>query len=722
LTAYESRKDRERARQAEQSRTGRDIGPLPKCKNKRRRARAEKSLRACCEVYFPGRFPLAWSDDHVEQLDAIERVVKNGGYQAIAAPRGDGKTTRLEIGVFWGVAVIAAHQYGVLLTATATHAPKRVGSLKTELLTNDLLLEDFPEIVYPIRCMAGIANRCAGMLLDGSPCWPGGSESPWARKRIVFPTVAGAAAGGAIIEASGLLEATRGLNYTRADGTVARPTIALIDDPQTDRSARSALQSEQREDTVAAGILHLPGPGRQLSALLSCTVIEPGDMADRMLDRSIHPEWHGIRKRLLLSFPAGCDPHKKEKDNPEAEETAKYWERYGEIYLEDLSEGKDGKRSTRYYKRHRKKMDRGAEAAWQHRKMPDEASAIEHSMRLFIRDRSSFFSEMQNQPEPDQANETVEMLTAKQIARRVSGYQLGEIPEKCERLTCFVDVHKRLLYYAVCAWESGFTGHVIEYGTWPHQTSTYFDLKHCRLPIQKHPEVTATTLEGQVTQAAEALLSELGQRTWTRTDGAEVALELTMFDANGTDWTDEIYAICRTARRRHGLKAMPTHGVAWGPAKKPMRRWDKKTVKGQLGEDWHIPPPSRGRSIRHVLIEVNSRKSFLHRRLATPPGDPGSLTLFHGTAARHRAVSEHLTAETGVKVFGPYGEMTQWKLTPNRDNHWLDCISNCATGESILGGKLANPKMKPADNPARENKPAAGKAKPNGRRSRVVYL
>lgn len=662
--------EKERERQSQLSFSRSNIAPLPRIENKRRRNAAEKSLRKFCETYFRRRFPLAWSDDHIEQLAAIEQTILDGGLAASAAPRGDGKTTRLEMGVLWGV-LIGAHQYGVLLTATGTHAPKRIGSIKTELLTNDLLAADYPEVCHPIRKMSNVVNRCASMHLDGKPCWPGGSETPWSRRRIVLPTVGDSACGGAIIESAGLLEATRGLNFARPDGTIARPTVALIDDPQTDRTAKSALQCEEREKAIASGILHLPGPDRTISALLSCTVIRPGDMADQMLDRERHPAWRGTRKKMLLAWPERMD----------------LWDRYGELYREDLAAGNDGKAATNFYRRHRRVMDRGGQVSWKHRKAKKELSALEHAMRLFYRDRGSFFSEMQNEPEEDEAD-TIEMLTAHEIAEHVSGYAQGEIPPNVERLTFFVDVHKELLYWAVCGWEPGFTGHVVDYGTWPEQKTNYFDMAHARQKISKARDVTAGSVEGKVAQAIDMCFAELAGRDWTRSDGAELHLELGMVDANWGEQTNTVYESCRQAKRKHGLRVLPSHGQPFGPAKKPISRWDRKTTKGLVGDEWHIPPPSRGRAIRHVLFDAGRRKSFLHRRLATPIGDPGSLTLYHAPPSRHRLLSEHLTAENGVKASGPHGELTIWQLIPGRDNHWLDCLSGCCTAEAILGGKL----------------------------------
>lgn len=673
--AYEARKDRERRRQAELARSGADLEKIPKCRGPKRRAKAEASLKAACETYFAGRFPLKWAPHHLDELTHIERVIRHGGKQVIGDPRGDGKTTRLEVAIIWAVMMAGLHHYAALLTAIGKHAPKRISSIKTALLTNDLLLADFPEVCYPIRKMAGVANRANAMHVDGKLCWPA-AESVWSKNRIVLPTIEGSPCSGAVIEAAGLLEATRGLNHATADGRIIRPTIALIDDPQTNRSARSALQCEEREQALSAGILHLCGPGRTMSALASVTVIQQGDMADRMLDRDLHPEWHGIRNKMLVSWPERMD----------------LWDQYADVYRDDLAAGRDAKRAARFYRKNKKRMNAGAAVTWPER--TDGAStAIENAMRKFIEDRASFFSEMQNEPEADTADATVELLPATEIAAKVSGYGRGEIPPNAERLTWFVDVHKELLYYAVCAWAPAFTGWVVDYGTWPAQTAKYFDLRHARQTIGTDRRITAGTVEGRVVQALEMLYAEMSALKWKRADGAVVELELGLTDAGWA--TDEVFAVTSTARRKHGLKVMPSFGQAFGAGKRPISQWQQ--YKGTRGEEWHIPPPGRGRAIRHVLFDAGRRKTFLQRRINTPIGDAGGLSLFHAPASRHRLISEHLTAERGTEVSGPYGELVTWTLLPGRDNHWLDCLSGCCTAESILGGRVASQLAAPGD-------------------------
>src|SRR5687768_9634697 len=92
-----ARGERERDRLAQHSREGsehrREIGPLPKVKNRRRKDRCRHDFRAFCETYFPERFGLPWGRDHLDVMRTLQSVVIEGGLFALAMPRGGGKTT-----------------------------------------------------------------------------------------------------------------------------------------------------------------------------------------------------------------------------------------------------------------------------------------------------------------------------------------------------------------------------------------------------------------------------------------------------------------------------------------------------------------------------------------------------------------------------------------------------------------------------------------------------
>ena len=162
---YESLKERARARNAALSVAGRDIGELPKVVDPKRKTKAATSFQSFCESYFPLTFHLAWSPDHLKVISQIEEAVLHGGLFAMAMPRGSGKSSLAECACVWAV-LFGHRQFVCLIGSDEGHAMDMLDSIKTELDGNDRLLGDFPEVVYPIQCLDGIANRSSGQLYN----------------------------------------------------------------------------------------------------------------------------------------------------------------------------------------------------------------------------------------------------------------------------------------------------------------------------------------------------------------------------------------------------------------------------------------------------------------------------------------------------------------------------------------------------------------------------
>jgi hypothetical protein len=388
----------------------RDIGEPPAVVDLERKARAASDFRFFCEQYFPLTFSLPWSPDHLKVIAKIEQAVLRGGLFAMAMPRGSGKSTICECACIW--AVLYGHrEFVCLIGSDEGHAMDMLDSIKMELDGNDLLLEDFPEVVYPIQCLDGIANRCNGQLYKGARTHIG-----WTAREIVLPTIPESKASGAIIKVAGITGRIRGMKYKRADGKTVRPTLVVLDDPQTDESARSLSQCATRESILAGAVLGLAGPGKKISGIMPCTVIRPGDMADNILDRDKHPEWNGERTKMVYAFPTN----------------EKLWQRYAEIRAESMRQGNAGEEATDFYRQNREAMDEGAVVAWPERFNHDELSAIQHTMNLKLQNEAAFFAEYQNEPLPEETAEADE-LTADQIAGKLNRMNRGEVPIGCNR-------------------------------------------------------------------------------------------------------------------------------------------------------------------------------------------------------------------------------------------------------------------------------------------------
>jgi len=687
---YEAIKEAARARSDALSEAGRDIGELPDVVEPDRREKARTDFRFFCEQYFPETFHLEWSPDHLRVIHKIEEAVLHGGLFAMAMPRGSGKTSLCETACLWAI-LFGHREFVCLIGSDEKSALEMLDSVKMELDSNDSLLDDFPEAVCPIQKLDGIAHRANGQLYNLERTHIG-----WTAKEIILPTirptetwrVRNAAwvrpdgqtfASGAIIRVAGITGRIRGMKYKRPDGRSVRPSLVVIDDPQTDESARSPSQCQNREAVLAGAVLGLAGPGQKIAGVMPCTVISRHDMADNILDRDKHPEWQGERTKMLYAFP----------------KNDKLWSEYEQIRSAELKAERGLAKATAFYVAHREAMDEGAVVAWPARHNPDEASALQHAMNLKYQDEGAFFAEYQNEP----MDAVIEdgMLTADQIAGKTNGMERGILSIGCTHLTAFIDVQQKLLFWVVTAWDDEFTGFVADYGAWPDPGKGYFTLRDTRRTLER--AAPRAGMEGAIYAGLENLTDVILGREWRRDDGAMMRVERCLIDANWGQSTDVVYQFCRQSRFAPIL--LPSHGKYVGASSVPFSEYTRK--KGErVGHNWRIPSVKGKRAVRHVVYDTNFWKSFIHARLAVPMGDPGCLSLFGRNPEIHRLFSEHLTAEYKVRTEGRGRVVDEWKAKPNQlDNHWLDGIVGCAVAASVQGVSLPGTQEKAA----RPNRP-----------------
>ncbi|MBO5308239.1 MAG: phage terminase large subunit family protein [Lentisphaeria bacterium] len=658
---YEERKEAERQRNAAQSLAGRDIAPIPEVVNPERKTACERNFQLFCETYFPDTYALAWSADHIKAIERIETAVLRGGLFALAMPRGSGKSTLTETAALW--AMLYGHrEFVTLIGATESAALEMLDSIKTELEVNERLAEDFPEVCYPIAQLDGIANRCTGQICNGER-----TRITWTSNEIVLPTIAESKASGIIVRVAGITGRIRGMKYKRSDGRSVRPSLVIIDDPQTSESAGSLEQTKKRVRVLAGDILGLAGPGQKISGIMPCTIIRPGDMADIILNRNTHPDWNGEKTRMVDKFPINM----------------KLWEEYAEIRADALREEGNFQRATDFYLANREAMDAGAVVSWEARYNHDEVSALQHAMNLKLQDEAAFQAEYQNDPLPEDTFDE-SLLSVDEICGKINGIVRGKVPLYCDKLTMFIDVQKALLFYTVIAWADDFTGAVIDYGAWPDQHRRQFSLADANPTI--HSKFPKAGFEGGLYSALTKLTDDYLGREWEREDGALLKIEKALVDANWGQSTDIVYQFCRQSV--HAGIIMPSHGRYVGASSKPMTEY-RRQLGDKLGFNWMIPNVAGKRAIRHVIYDTNYWKSFIHARLGISLGDNGCLSLYGRIPGNHQLLAEHLTAEYRVRTEGRGRTVDEWKLKPqNSDNHWLDCVAGCAVCASILGAAL----------------------------------
>ncbi len=655
---YERFKEERRRIAAQESREGREIGAIPPVKNIARRIAASRDFLTFCETYFPHAFYLAWSEDQKTIIAKIANAIKHGGQFAHAMPRGSGKSTITETACLWALLNGSRH-YVALIAATADRATDIMESMVTELECNELLLADFPEVIYPIRCLQRIHNRAAGQTYQGQP-----TRITLTTTKVVLPNIKGSQASSAIITATGLTGGNvRGQRHKLPTGQVIRPSLVVIDDPQTTETAYSATQSARREALLAGDVLGMAGPTSKITVVMCCTIIRPGDMADRILDREIHPEWQGTKTKMVYQFPTDTG----------------LWDKYTTIRTESLKADGDGREATEFYRANREAMDAGSKVAWPQRHNDDEISALQHAMNLRMADEAAFNAEYQNEPLVEEGDS--EQLTEEKVAAKINGYKPGQIPTDADHLTMCIDIHDKLLFWMVVAWASDFSGYIIDYGTYPDQRRAFFTMRDSTVTLgRRNP---GTGREGAIQTGLTTLLEKMLPREWPKTDGTIMQIGRCLIDSGYVPKI--VYGSIRKTTRM--AVVMPSKGVGLGPDSKPFSEYRRKAGE-RYGLHWRTPATRGTREMRTIHVDVNFWKSFCYDRFVTASGDPGSLTMY-GQASDHRLLAMHMVSEFRTWTQGRSRVVYVWKQRPNvADNHWWDCLVGNATAAAMLGCAL----------------------------------
>lgn len=659
---YKKKREREAQRQRDQSKKDREIGPLPKVVDPKRRAAAVKSFKKFCLTYAALRFKKPFSPDHEEVIRDFERIIKGVGIVALAMPRGSGKTTLCELAVLWAI-LCHGHRFVMLIAASKGKAVDLLKAVRTELESNELLLEDFPEVCLPIHSLEGTNQRKP--LFNGERIIVRAKDT-----EIIMPPLEGTGFRGALIRCGGLLGAEiRGTSYVMPNGDRLRPSLFVADDPQTDRSAASEKQNNQREGLLAGAVLGMAGPGEPLSGIVPCTVIRPNDMADRILNRELHPEYGGRRYRLL----------KRLADDKELGP----WRQYGDVRGEGLRSGDEGAAGNAHWKKNRKVLEALAEAAWLERFDPGELSAVQHAANLWLRDRQAFYAEYQNDPAAGMVLD-IRKLEVKHLVKRLSGRDRGIVPKPVQFAAVGIDCHDDLLYWSVLGAEQVPTAYVIDYGTWPRQNSRYFLKRDASPTIEKvlfDRDRIERDEKARLYAALEACVEELMAMELRREDSDEI-VRIGRIVPDAGYLPDVVFRFAKESK--HSSIIFPTQGAAAhnmpNPAKRPPpgARWSK-------GEDYYVPPPGR-RPVRYAVVNGAAWIGKVHGGFMTPKGAVGAWLMFNAPAAEHRCFCDHLTSEDPFEDRRPDGrKVRRYQLRPGADNHWLDATKLAGIGVEELG-------------------------------------
>ena len=613
---------------------------IPPCRNPKRREQCLADPERFMRTYFADRYRLAFERDHRFIIESVVSIAEKGGRQAIAASRGRGKSETIK-GLLPYLVLKGYTRFPLPIAATTALAERLYQDFKRKLATNPLLLEDFPEVCWPIRCLEGAPQRAAKQHIDGEL-----TRIVWTGDYISLPHVPGSPYGGVKMTYYGLDAAFRGVNI---DGS--RPDFVLIDDPETKESAKSTMQIEDRENILDRDIAGLVSQDGVMGIAVLTTVQNCYCLSSKLTDPKIKPAFNGKRFGLITSWPANLE----------------LWDEYIATRQKNQAEGdKYGLGAVEFYLDHQDAMDAGVKMITNHiNQIEDDAgnptihSAIQQAFNK-IADTSlqAFKTEYQNDPEPEEAPETTG-LTAGRVASRISGLLQGEYHTDTEVVTVGLDIGKYYSHWCKIAWHGNAVGNIIDYGV-----------------METPGMMTATDSKAVMAALLPALLQ-------FRTDiSADGRLDFCLVDSG--DYGDAVYEFVRQVG---GTPFAAAKGWDTGRFRQPK---EPTNDKRPFQECYAAHQPQERIWLYHVHTE--HWKQWLQERFVTATFDEsqqfnaGTLSLYSAPEdrKRHLSFSHHIVAEERRDTFVPgKGIVRKW-VTLSKNNHYLDaCALACAAAGCV---------------------------------------
>lgn len=605
------------------------VPPVPMPRDPERRRRCGRSLY---DFIFTYHGDLFWGPSafHTEFIDDLQRMIffREPGVWKIAraAPRGIGKTSLCGAAIEW--AALYGHiRFGVIVGSNAEHAEARLATLRTQLWKNELLAEDFPEIVNWVRAFDNDAKR--------SP--PG---YPWSNGELKLPNECWLLA--------------RGLE-SRIPGEVrdgARPDLVLIDDPETFDTVESPTETKMIEGRIRHEVCYLHGQGVQGRYVLITTIRKKNSISDRFTNPAIEPEWRGKRYQALVAYPKHDE----------------LWGVFGELFTRAATERDtlatpdataaalamppaafaeltpQYQRALRFYVAHRADMDEGAELLDARRLALHECY---HTMYGSERGRDEFLCELQNDPPADDREHLDKRRwTAPFIASHATDYEPLTLPAECPAtiVTMGADVHAAIIYYVFRAWAPDGT-------SWLYESGVAEPVLHARADDSEKSRMRRNMLARLFAESQKGFVC--GKRT--------LGLSLGYVDEG---WeTNDVRAACHET------------GGLWRPIKgMPGMRAPRLIVQKDN-------PFSINIGVYHFKHDL---ARLLERRRTAERTEPGFFHLYNRPSYQY---PHHMCSECWIPKRNRDGtdvEEYEWH-TDNRNNHWWDCEVYAAAAAVACG-------------------------------------
>lgn len=309
-----------------------------------RRKAGQESLRNFGNIYLPHYLKFPPSKAHLEIYDILSEAQRNRGKKiVIAAPRDFGKSTVINLIFVLYSICYAKERFIVIISNTASQAEKFLENIKKELLENETLRTDFPEILG-----AGKKPK----------------PSHWRQSGIITHN-------GIEVLALGSGQQIRGRRY----GSY-RPSLIIADDLEEAENTFSESSNERLKEYFSKSVLK--SGSEDTNYILIGTIHHRRSLLAEFISEDLNPGWIRKSYQAIISWPTNT----------------LLWNKWGAIYrYKEKFQGPPGPEGAlRFYLANKAAMDEGAQTLW------PERWDLHKLMQMYEENEYSFRSEMQNSP------------------------------------------------------------------------------------------------------------------------------------------------------------------------------------------------------------------------------------------------------------------------------------------------------------------------------------
>jgi hypothetical protein len=636
---------------------------IPPPADVQRRIDCEQDPKRWLNTYFGPQFSESWTADREAMLYSIIDAAKYGGDQAIAGPRGEGKTTIATRAALY-LMVRGLSTFPVVIGKSQGKAQLELKDIKEQLQQNELFIADYPEIGIPMQAVGGWSSRARMQTVSGVS-----TNIELAADHLAFPTIERwqipgwpsdiePASKGQVFYCLGIDGPVRGTKFRSR-----RPTLAIIDDIEDREAAASDVLIEKNQEIIDQDIGGLGASAERIPRAMLCTIQNRKCIAYRFTDPKQAPSWKGKRYRKMIRRPDRMD----------------LVEQYLDLRRGRASDDPDARVAFRFWRDNRETIEAGCIVSNPHsysKKQHADGEAMELSSiqsyfnRVADLGEKAVATEIDNDP-PESAGPIGQGLTAEIVASRISGLARRQLPANTTALTAAIDLGKYRCHWVVTAWWHGAGGVVVDYGVAEvYGTDKSMDSE------ASEPAIYKTLL---------AWRDELIQKKFVDGTGTQRQVDFCLVDSG--NFTNAAYQFCREV----GGIFHPSKGYS------PYRQKRESNANIIAGANMHASKQSAS-GVWLYELDTDYWKQFVHERFLTPTFDEqnmlrrGSLSLYNLEGnQKHGSFAQHIAAEELVSEFKEGKGSKQYWCVRNDNNHWLDATYMAAAAGEACGVKLIAP-------------------------------